>query len=269
MPELPEADAVCRRLRKQALGAAIVETHIERPKITAPQTPALVAGRLRGAVIAGIRRRGKQVLIGLAGGDTIRIHLGMTGDVYVAEDYRFRPHTTRAWFRLDGDRALIFNDPRVLGHLNAYNPAELEAALGHLGPEPLSSGFTPETLAAAVRTSKLAAKLFLMDQTKIAGLGNIYAAEALFHAGIHPARPVANLRPARLRRLHAAIVGVLRDALQSARTAYLRPGEFQDGETFQHQVYGRENEPCTRCHRKVRRTEQGGRSTYYCPGCQH
>jgi formamidopyrimidine-DNA glycosylase len=253
---------------KQAGGAGVVSLHIDRAKITAPQAPALVESLVRETAIRGIRRRGKQVLIDLANGRTVRVHLGMTGDLFVADDYRFRPHTTRAWFHLAGDRALIFNDPRALGHLNVYTETELEAVLGHLGVEPFSSDFTVETMRRMVHGSRLPIKVFLMDQTRIAGLGNIYAAEALFQAAIHPERPAGKLRAIRLARLHEAIVNVLADALQSAGTAYVRPGEFQEAEAFQPQVYGRESEPCTRCRRKVRRVQQGGRSTYFCPGCQ-
>ena len=268
MPELPEAEAVVRRLKKQAAKAEIVSAHVGRPKVAAPQDPAVVEKLLRGVIIRGVRRRGKQVLADLSTGCVMRIHLGMTGDVYAVDDYRFRPNTARAWLRLSDDRALVFDDPRVLGRLNVFTPDELEAAIGHLGPEPLSAEFTVEVLAGAARKSKLPAKLFLMDQTKIAGLGNIYAAEALFEARIHPERVIGKLRLARLGRLHQAIVNVLRVAVQSAGTAYSRPGEFLEAEAFQPQVYGRENEPCTACGRKVRRIPQGGRSTYFCPGCQ-
>ena len=268
MPELPEAEAVTRRLRKHAGKARIVSAHIVRPKITAPQTPAHVESGIRDTAISRVHRRGKQVLIDLASGLTIRIHLGMTGDVYVIDDHRFRPHPTRAWLHLDDDRAIIFDDSRVLGHLNLYTQSELAAALAHLGPEPLSSDFTAHTLRALAAASRLPIKSFLMDQTKVAGLGNIYAAESLFWAGIHPARPACKLRSARLERLHDAIVNVLTDAVQSACIAYMRPGRFREAEAFTAQVYGREGEPCMRCQRKIRRIQQGGRSTYFCPGCQ-
>lgn len=242
--------------------------HILRPRITYPQQPEYVEAQVRGVTITGVRRRGKQVLIDTAQDRTIRVHLGMTGNLYLIDDYRFRPLTARAWFQLEDGRALIFDDPRVLGHLQVHNRAELAEALGHLGMEATSVEFTPELLRQLARASRQPVKLFLMDQAKLAGLGNIYAAEALFLAGIHPSRAAGRLRPARISRLHAAIVQVLEDAIQSACTAYMRPGRFQEAEAFRVQVYGRDGEPCPGCGRKVRRMKQGGRSTYYCPGCQ-
>jgi formamidopyrimidine-DNA glycosylase len=268
MPELAEAEAVCRRLRKQAGRARIVSAHVERPKIVAPQSAEEVEGLARNAKLGKVHRRGKQVLIDLDNGLTIRIHLGMTGDVYVTEDHRLRPHSTRAWFKLDDGRALIFDDPRALGHLNVYPPEELESVLGGLGLEPMSPTFTPGALRDLAAGSRLPVKLFLMDQTKIAGLGNIYAAESLFEAGIDPRKQACKLRRARTERLHGAIVRVLTDAIQSACIAYMRPGRFREAEGFAPQVYGRVDQPCNRCGRRIRRIQQGGRSTYFCPGCQ-
>lgn len=269
MPELPEAEAVMQRLRRQGIGSTIAEMHVERPKIVAPQTIDEVSARVHGATITGARRRGKQVLIGLSNGFTIRVHLGMTGDLYVVADHRLRAHTVRAWARFSDGRALVFDDPRVLGHLHVHDARELEQAIEHLGVEPLSRRFTPELVGQLAAASKQPIKLFLMDQTRIAGLGNIYAAESLWHAAIHPARIAGKLRTQRLARLRTAIVGVLTDAIQSAFAAYMRPGRFREGEAFAAQVYGRDGEPCRRCGRKIRRMEQGGRSTYYCPGCQN
>lgn len=268
MPELPEAEAVTRRLRKQAGKAHILAAHIVRPKITGPQTVHQIESGLRDTTISRVHRRGKQVLVDLTTGLTIRIHLGMTGDVYFISDYRLRPQSARAWFQLDDGRAIVFDDPRVLGRLNLYTQAELTAALGHLGPEPLSRDFTPQRLRELAAASRLPIKLFLMDQTKVAGLGNIYAAESLWQAAIHPARIISKLRSVRLERLHDAIVHVLKDAIQSACTAYMRPGRFREAEAFTFEVYGREGEPCRRCQRRIRRIQQGGRSTYFCPNCQ-
>ncbi len=268
MPELAEAEAVCRRLRKQAGRARILSAHVERPAIVAPQSADEIESLARRATILKVRRRGKQVLIDLDTARTIRVHLGMTGDVYVIPDHRLRPYTARVWFQLDGARALIFDDPRALGHLNLYTPAELDDVLADLGVEPMSRTFTPETLAEIATKSRLPAKIFLMDQTKIAGLGNIYAAESLFEAGIDPRKPAGQLSRMRIARLHAAIVRVLTDAIQSACIAYMRPGRFREAEGFAAQVYGRVDQPCTRCGRRIRRIQQGGRSTYFCSGCQ-
>jgi formamidopyrimidine-DNA glycosylase len=268
MPELPEAEAVTRRLRKQAKGLTIVEAHLERPRVAGRQTADQIAERTHRASITAINRRGKQILMRMSNGFTIRVHLGMTGDLYVIPDHRLRPNSVRTWLRLDGGSALVFDDPRVLGHFNVYDDDELDAALGCLGIEPLSKAFTAPVLIELAKGSKLPIKIFLMDQTKVSGLGNIYSAEALFRAAIHPVRRAGSLRAARLARLHGAIIAVLNDAVRSAVAAYSRPGRIREGEEFAAQVYGRKGEPCFRCGRTIQRMEQGGRSTYFCPGCQ-
>ena len=267
MPELPEVEAICARLRLEIAGARISAVDVLRSGATRPQSPAvleLAAGRR----ILSVERRAKNVVLRLSGGWAIRIHLRMTGDLCVLPDIRVMPATARVVFRLGAKRGLVFDDPRALGRVHLHRTEELDRLLAALGPEPLGSGFTAACLAGIARSSRQPAKLFLLDQTRIAGLGNIYAAEALFRAGIHPARPACRLRGDRIRRLHDAIVGVLRDAVQSAGAAYARPGVFQDAEAFRCAVYGREGEPCPTCGRKIRRISQGGRSTYFCPGCQ-
>jgi formamidopyrimidine-DNA glycosylase len=268
LPELPEVEAVCHRLRKQALGAQITAFHAQRPSVTSPQTPDEIARASAGARIQAVRRRGKNILIDFTGGSSLRIHLRMTGDLYVIPDVRFRPVTARAWFELSDGRALVFDDSRALGKIHAYPTSEIESVLGHLGVEPLSKAFRPETLVEAARNSHRPVKLLLMDQTVVVGLGNIYAAEALFRAGIDPRRPADRIRAARLCRLHAEIVEVLRTAVQSTRIAYMSPGRFTEAESFPLAVYDREDGNCGMCGRTIRRIQQGGRSTYFCPGCQ-
>jgi formamidopyrimidine-DNA glycosylase len=264
MPELPEVEAVCRKLRKQATGATLVAAHIERRRITSQQDPAAVERQLAGRSIEHIDRRGKNILIVLSGGVTVRVHLRMTGNLYVIPDHRLRTASSSAWFELSGGRGLLFDDPRGLGTLTLDDGA----ALGSLGPEPLSRPFTAEALIGSAAQSRQPAKLFLMDQRRIAGLGNIYAAEALFAAGIDPRKPIGSISRPRLRALHAAIVRILRDAVKSACRAYSRPGGFQEAEDYPPAVYGREGESCVRCEGVIRRITQGGRSTYYCPKCQ-
>jgi formamidopyrimidine-DNA glycosylase len=262
MPELPEVEAICRKLRRQLRGAEIVSACVLR--CGDPRLEAAVPGRK----VLKIFRRGKNILIELSGGLTIRAHMRMTGNLYVIPDGRFRPASTRLYFELVGGRGLIFDDPRALGRVDLHDTALVSELLSRLGPEPLSPAFTPESFICATQHSRQPAKLFLMDQHHVAGLGNIYAAEALFRARINPAKPINRVRRNKLRALHRAIVGVLEDAVQSACIAYSGPGHFEEGESFPLAVYGREGDPCLRCRRKVRRFVQGGRSTYYCPGCQ-
>jgi formamidopyrimidine-DNA glycosylase len=265
MPELPEVEATCRRIAPKITGRTIRAVEILNPIAVRPQQPAQVAELAAGRKIREVRRRAKNILIDLSGGLTIRLHLGMTG--HVRTDPEVFPRT-RCRLELSGGRTLALDDSRLLGRLHVYSREELERALGKAGPEPLSREFTPEALAALAGKSRLAAKLFLMDQHRIAGLGNIYAAEALFRARISPRRPMNRISRARLEALHAAIRTVLREAVRSATMAYNRPGKFQEAEGFVRAVYGREGEPCSVCGRNIRRIDQGGRSTYYCPNCQ-
>ncbi len=262
MPELPEVECVAERLRAAAPWARIRRVGQFRPSTVAGGRQA--AGRR----IEGVERRGKNLLLRLSGGWFARIHLRMTGDLRVLPDARLRPQTVRAWFELDDGRAVALDDPRALGRISLHPEQEEEELFRDLGPEPFSAEFTPGWLEASARRTARAAKIWLMDQRTVAGLGNIYAAEALFEAGIDPRRPAAGLSRARLMRLHGAIRDVLALAIDSVRAAYERPGGFAEGEFYPVAVYGREGEPCRRCGAAVRRLRQGGRSTYCCLKCQ-
>lgn len=265
MPELPEVEAARRSIAPAIAGKTIRAVEILNPIAVRPQSPGSVAELAAGRRVREVRRRAKNLLLDLSGGVTLRVHLGMTGDLRTGPEVFPR---TRWRIHLSGGRILALDDARLLGRLHAYTRDQLEAVLGKLGPEPLSREFTAEALAALAGKSRLAAKLFLMDQSRIAGLGNIYAAEALFRARIGPRRPMNRVSDARLEALHAAIVATLREAVGSATMAYNRPGKFQEAERFACAVYGREGEPCIACGRSIRRFDQGGRSTYYCPNCQ-
>jgi len=268
MPELPEVEAVCRKLRKSAVGSTLFSAHIERRRITAPQAPAEVESLAAGRTIESITRRGKNILIGLSGGLTLHVHLRMTGNLYVIPDSRLPVAGVSAWFQLDRGRALLFEDTRGLGALRLLDAPQERKLLGGLGPEPLSRGFTAGAFTASAAGVRQPAKLFLMDQRRVAGLGNIYAAEALFAARIDPRAPIGSVSHRRMRALRDQIVLILRDAVRSACRAYSRPGGFQEAEDFPLAVYGRENEACGCCGGLIRRIEQGGRSTYFCPKCQ-
>ena len=251
MPELPEVEAVCRVARRALDGW----------RICLPQTPRQVAAALAGKRCLAVERLGKNILIHLEGA-TLTVHLRMTGNLYALAHPGLRPRTTSAHLVLDDGRALVFDDPRGLGILRLGRPP------GPVGPDPLSREFTPQRFAEMARAGRSPIKVWLMDQRRVAGLGNIYAAEALHRAGIDPRRLASTLRVSRLNRLHAAIVAILAVAVESASRAYRRPGGFADGEWFTAAVYGRDGLPCRRCRRLIRRIPQGGRSTYFCPGCQ-
>jgi formamidopyrimidine-DNA glycosylase len=268
MPELPEVETVCRRLREAAIGAEIARARVFRPGTVKPQAPASVSRRITGRRIEAVVRRGKNIFVQFSGGAVVRVHLRMTGNLRVIPDARLYPATTRVLLAFSDGRGLIFDDPRALGVLHVCGAREAAQIAGKLGPEPLSPEFTPEVFAGIARRSKKPAKLFLMDQGHVAGLGNIYAAEALFRARIHPARPVNRLSRRKLDALHVAIVSVLKQALTSVYKAYRGPDGIGGGGDFPVRVYGREGEPCLVCGRSIRSIPQGGRSTYFCPGCQ-
>lgn len=268
MPELPEVEAVTRRMRRMAMGARIVAAGLYRAGVTAPQSPGKVRRGVRGRRIEEIERRGKNVLVHLEGGMALRVHLRMTGNLTVIPDCRLRPMTARAWFDFEDGRALILDDPRALGRVTVHRRNDLPHLFGDLGPEPFSTEFTPDAFAGVARGSRKPIKLLLMDQEAVVGLGNIYAAEVLFQTGIHPGRKSCRISVEKLHSLHAAIVDTLTLAIDSAVKAYELPGGFSEDEIFPVAVYGREGKSCSRCRGVVRRIKQGGRSTYYCPGCQ-
>ena len=268
MPELPEVEAVCRRLRQSAIGARISAVAVYRPSMTRPQSPAHLRRLIPGRTITAVERRGKHILVRLNDETTVRVHLRMTGNLVVIPDGRLRPETARVWFALEDGRAIVLDDPRALGRVTVHREKQLAKLFESLGPEPFDPGFTPAYLAAAASKTPKAAKIFLMDQRAVAGLGNIYAAEALFQARIHPAMPARDISRRKLNALHAAIVGVLTTALHSAISAYNAPGVVSEEEFFPVAVYGREDQPCPRCRTRIRRIPQGGRSTYFCPRCQ-
>lgn len=270
MPELPEVEAVCRKLRAAGVeGSEIVRFQIERPGIAKPQDAAALEAAVSGTTLLRVGRRGKNILLHLSNGQSLHVHLRMTGNLFAVPDPRFRQVGIRAWWEFAGGQGMLFEDSRALGRIHLHPTGELEARMAaEIGVEPLDPVFTPEFFVDAAKRSGRPAKLFLMDQHPVAGLGNIYAAEALFKARIHPSAPMKRLSKPRLLALHASIVDVMREAVDSAVLAYAEPGRFTEGESFACAVYDREQEPCTVCGRPIRRITQGGRSTYYCPACQ-
>ena len=191
----------------------------------------------------------------------------MTGNLWVA-DPADRPATARAWFALDDGREIVFEDPRLLGRIALLTPSEFQRWEAAQGMEPLSQAFTAAWLAAQTAASRRQAKVFLLDQSIVCGLGNIWAAEALFAAGIHPFTPVNQLRPNEIVALHGAIRATLARAVESAYADYVAPGQTLESEGYGVAVYGREGQPCGRCQEPVVRRPQAGRSTYFCPRCQ-
>jgi formamidopyrimidine-DNA glycosylase len=260
MPELPEAEYMVRRLREYASGQEIRKTRILRRGFAAPR-------QAKGA-ITGYSRRAKNVLIHLEGGRVLRIQLGMTGHVYWVENAAAPPRFARAMFELRSGAGLVFEDSRVFGSIELHRETELGEVFRNYGPEPLDPGFTWERLREAAARSKGPIKPFLLDQSKVAGLGNIWAAESAFRARLHPAHPVNRMEDRQWKALHKAIRETLARAIDNTFKVAKRPEDFPDGDLLWLNVYGREGKPCRRCRTPVERTVQAGRSTFLCPQCQ-
>jgi formamidopyrimidine-DNA glycosylase len=261
-------EAVRRRIEPFARGRTIIAAHVLRPRIARNGSAGQIEQFVTGRSITCVTRRAKNLLLHFDNA-TLRIHLRMTGDLLPCPDVRFFTISTRLILEFDKHDGVLFTDPRALGRVELLDAQGLEALDRSLGPEPLSPRFTPAWLEYAASRSRLPAKLFLTNQAVLAGIGNIYAAEILFAAGIHPARHVNRLSLARLQRLHAAIQEILQEAVQYAEITYTVPGRFHETTGFRLQVYGREGERCPRCEGRIHRIRQGARSTYFCPSCQH
>lgn len=274
MPELPEVEHVVRSLRPAIVGRQIVSAELRLSRIAPGISRPAFARKLRGARIEGVSRRGKYILIELDQARILLVHLRMTGKfLCIPADHQLPPYA-HAVFHLNDDRRLVFCDMRQFGKMRIAAAAKLthSAELAPLAPEPFSEGFSPEYLGQIFSRSKRTLKQILLDQTKILGLGNIYAAEALFTARISPFASADSISSRRVQRLYQAIRQVLGDAINSGSTLKIDLGDgngsyFGSDERFW-RVYEREGEPCERCGTKIRRVVHGGRSTYFCPRCQ-
>jgi formamidopyrimidine-DNA glycosylase len=278
MPELPEVETVMRGLRERLEGRIIVRATAHRPDLRWPLPEGLQA-RLTGAHVIGFRRRGKYILMRLDGGDSVLLHLGMSGRI-VLTPLRPNQPTLHEHLVLETDDGwrLGFVDPRRFGSVDLV-PTQQEddhRLLAELGPEPLDPTFSPARLAAALTGKRTTIKAALLDQKVVAGLGNIYVCEALFRARLSPQRSAHTIPGTRAARLVPAIKETLTEAVAAGGSS-LRDYVQPDGELgyFQHawKVYGRESEPCERCPGRpacpgVRRITQSARSTFYCPRTQ-
>ncbi|MEQ6249594.1 bifunctional DNA-formamidopyrimidine glycosylase/DNA-(apurinic or apyrimidinic site) lyase [Sulfitobacter sp. HNIBRBA3233] len=282
MPELPEVETVRRGLAPVMEGQTIERADVNRPDLRWP-FPMHMAERLTGQQVERLRRRSKYILADLGSGETLLIHLGMSGRMLVSGDPLGRfVHDHPAPEKHDhvvlhmGNGARItFNDPRRFGAMDlmATDGAETHKLLADIGPEPLGNGFDEMILLEAFRGRKAPVKSALLDQRIVAGLGNIYVCEALFRGGIHPARKAGRIGAELVKSLVPIIRTVLEEAIEAGGSS-LRDFKQADGELgyFQHSfdVYGREGQPCKRtgCDGVVTRIVQSGRSSFYCPVCQ-
>lgn len=269
MPELPEVETVRRGLARELAGRRIEGVDWRGSRLRGGASPRPLE-TLEGQRVKGIRRHGKFLLWDLSA-DTLLAHLGMTGKLLFAEPGEAeRPHTHLV-LDLDDGRQLRFSDPRRFGLLKLYPRGAAIPDLAHFGPDALDPAFTPEALGAGLAASRAPLKAFLLDQTRVAGVGNIYACEALWRARLRPTRAANATPPRKVPLLHQAIQGVLQDALAAGGTSFNdyvdhigQPGRF----LLHLAVYDQEGEPCPRCGAKVRRIPQAGRSTFFCGKCQ-
>jgi formamidopyrimidine-DNA glycosylase len=274
MPELPEVETVCRGLAKALIGASFTKIDQHRSDLRIPM-PKNLPARLKGRRIIAIDRRAKYILIRLDNVETLLLHLGMSGRMVIAQDATKPAKHDHLVFHFDTGAVVTFNDPRRFGLCDLIRDEDLpnHKLIKHLGLEPLEKSFTPAALAAKLKGKKTTIKIAIMDQRLVVGVGNIYASESLFHAGISPKRRAGNCARAEIEKLVSAIQTVLQAAIKAGGSS-LRDYRRADGELgyFQHTfaVYDRAGQPCPGCSCDIAKTggikqiTQGGRSSYYC-----
>jgi formamidopyrimidine-DNA glycosylase len=271
MPELPEVETIRRQLEPELVGRRIESVEVLDERLTRPVSPREVERACAGRRIEAAERRGKYLLLRLDGGRSLVMHLRMTGNLILGdpgEDVRY----LRAVIRLEGGATLLFTDARRFGTAVALDDDDLEEYMApRAGIEPLSERLTAEQIGALAEGRRAPLKSFLLVQSGIAGIGNIYADEALWRAQLHPLSPAGSMRPEHWERLRKGIVDTLEAGLANGgasiddyRDARGEEGRMQD----EFLVHTREGLPCLRCGTEVRRIVVGGRSTYFCPGCQ-
>jgi len=273
MPELPEVEHVVRALRPVVVGRRILAAELNLKRISPEVSRAKFDKQLKNLKINAVGRRGKYILFELDSGGVLTTHLRMTGKfVALAADDELPPYA-HVVFYLDDEKRLVFCDMRQFGRMRIVaSSKKLPKELLALAPEPLSEDFTEEYFVKTVSRARRSLKTLLLDQTKILGLGNIYAVEALFLAGIHPLKQAHTLSKPRARKLYLAIRTILQEAIDTGSTLKIDLSDGQSsyiGSTERFwRVYEREGEPCVNCGTKIRRIAHGGRSTYFCPKCQ-
>ena len=275
MPELPEVETVRRALAPAMEDRQILHAHVGRPDLRWP-LPDQLASRLEGRVVGRLQRRGKYVLLPLDQGETMLLHLGMSGSIRI---HQAQPPigkhdhivlTMGSGMANAAESWIVFNDPRRFGWLDLYR-GEVHPMLVDMGPEPLGNSFSADHLVAALAGRKGPIKTALLDQALVAGIGNIYACEALFMAGLSPRRKAGTIRGGRADRLVAAIRSVLASAIEDGGTSlrdHVQPGGEIGYFVQRLTVYGRDGQLCGTCGATIRRIIQSGRSSFYCPDCQ-
>ncbi|HMQ02421.1 MAG TPA: bifunctional DNA-formamidopyrimidine glycosylase/DNA-(apurinic or apyrimidinic site) lyase [Pyrinomonadaceae bacterium] len=275
MPELPEVEYVARSLHQRVSGRRILKASLLRDRLAPHSTPAEFASSLASSRILLVHRRGKFIIFELENGHSLLVHLRMSGRFHLLGTKDPEVKFTHAVFELDQGNRLVFQDQRHFGLMKVVGTERVseDPSIAKLAPEPFSPDFSVEYLCRTLSTSGKTLKEFLLDQSRVCGLGNIYASEAMFRAGISPLRRARNLSKLRSARLHESINDVLTEAISLTGTIVPDPviigeGVYGNGGVTNWSVYDREGMPCPACGRAIRRIRQGGRSTFYCTKCQ-
>ncbi|MFI5123457.1 MAG: bifunctional DNA-formamidopyrimidine glycosylase/DNA-(apurinic or apyrimidinic site) lyase [Vicinamibacteria bacterium] len=272
MPELPEVETVRRQLEPEIVGRTIEAAEVLDERWTRPELPAPVEAALEGRRIEAIGRRGKYLVVELDNGSALVMHLRMTGNLLIREPGADEARHLRVRISLDDGSELWFTDARRFGHGVVLAGDELDSYFAsRLGVEPLGGDLTPEVLLELAAGRRAPLKSFLLNQAGVAGIGNIYADEALFRAHLHPLSPAGSMNLEHAEELRDGIVDALEaglayggSSIDDYRDARGERGSMQD----EFLVHTREGEPCVRCGETIRRIVVSGRSTYFCPGCQ-
>lgn len=270
MPELPEVEYVARQLREALIGRRIVATHVLWARSIQGMDPAEFEARVRDRTVVEVGRRAKYLLLRLDDGQTLIVHRRMSGNLVFAAPDDDEPYV-RVAFDLDDGRRLLYTDPRKFGRLALVEQDALPNAFATLGPEPLEESFTPDVLATRLAGKQRAIKAVLMDQSVVAGLGNIYADESLYHARIHPLRRADSLSKAEIAALRDAIQATLLTGIEHGGTTFGRHRDVYNeaGRNLEHvEVYRHTGEPCPRCGTPIQRIVVTQRGTHFCPSCQ-
>ena len=275
MPELPEVELVARTLGKLVKGRRIVTSEILRPRLIPHHTPKAFTKVVTDTLIKDVSRRGKHILIHLDNDHSVMVHLRMAGRFMLLSEERDDPKFTHAKFHLDDENKLVFSDQRHFGFMRLYKTEALPDAkeLRDLAPEPFSKEFTEEYFLETISSSRRNLKEFLLDQSKVLGLGNIYACETMFLSGVDPRSRACDVTKPIAKRLFETMREVLKESIEFSKRMKIDPenidGSYFGGAHDNHWfVYDREQEPCVKCTRPIKRIPQGSRSTYFCWNCQ-
>ncbi|MEP6900288.1 MAG: bifunctional DNA-formamidopyrimidine glycosylase/DNA-(apurinic or apyrimidinic site) lyase [Actinomycetota bacterium] len=275
MPELPEVELVAKSLNQLVSNRKIIVAELLRERLAPFNSSTEFAARLRDATISSVHRRGKHILFDLDNAQTLIAHLRMSGRFMLLPVERELPKYTHAIFYFEDETRLIFQDQRHFGFMRIVETAKLAETkeLKSLAPEPFSEDFNAKYLRETLKTSRRSIKEFLLDQTKVLGLGNIYASEAMFLAKINPQISADKISARKANILFEKIRDILAESIAHGSTLNVNPenidGSYYGG-GFEHhwRVYDREKESCVNCASAIKRIVQGGRSTYFCPRCQ-